>query len=279
MMVIYGIKNKESSKYYVGGTINFSQRKSSHLNKLNKNKHHSRKMQRAWDKYGKDSFEFIVLEKVKDVDKLTDTEQKWIDSLDSYHNGYNGQSLAGWYPIAEKNGMYGKESPNKGKKSKTRRKIVSYNTETGNLEWFEYLQQAFDLYGSAIYENLNNKGKSIKGKFWFYVEDLNLKNLKNKFIELKLPHSGRFAEGKRSKEICSAISEGRKGMKFSQEHKDNMSKVRMGKGTRKVVRSDGKVYNSVKDAENDIGLKSFTSLSHHLSGRTKSCKGWTFTSC
>lgn len=272
MFVIYGIKSKTSSKIYVGASGNFKRRWTEHKNALKNNKHHSIKLQRAWNKYGKEDFEFFVLEK-GDGNSVR-REQHWIDKLDAYENGYNSYRYAGSLPIGKKNGMYGKSSPNRGKPCKNRKSLIAYEIKTGKLEHFEYSQIAFKLYGSCIYENLKNKTKSAKNRFWFYSDDLNLKNLRKKFIKLKAP-DGNLGQ-KRSKEARRAISEARKGMKFSEEHIKNMIKVRIGKGTKKIVRSDGKIYNSIKEASEEIGLKNPTSLSHHLNGRGKSCKGWTF---
>lgn len=75
---------------YVGQTIHFEVRKKTHLNSLRKGKHHSIKLQRAWDKYGEENFEFICKEvEINRIEDLLLLEQKEIREHDSYFNGYN----------------------------------------------------------------------------------------------------------------------------------------------------------------------------------------------
>lgn len=51
--------------------------------------HHSIKLQRAWNKYGGDSFEFNILKEVKTKSMLHKNETKYINMHDSMLNGYN----------------------------------------------------------------------------------------------------------------------------------------------------------------------------------------------
>lgn len=73
---------------YVGQTIDIDRRKRNHLSALERGNHHNLYLQRAYDKYGRASFEFHILEQCqkRDVDRL---EQEWISIYDSYQNGFN----------------------------------------------------------------------------------------------------------------------------------------------------------------------------------------------
>ena len=82
-MVIYGILNKISGKYYIGSTVGFSKRKSRHLKLLRENKHHSYLLQKEWEE---GLFEFIILEKVLEKELLIEREQWWIDNTNSFYN-------------------------------------------------------------------------------------------------------------------------------------------------------------------------------------------------
>lgn len=87
---IYMILNTYNNKCYVGSTKNFYKRKFEHWNLLNKNKHHSNHLQKAYLKYGADKFVYIVLEECE-IEKLLEREIFWINlknSLDPRH-GYN----------------------------------------------------------------------------------------------------------------------------------------------------------------------------------------------
>ena len=67
---IYSIKNKENGKCYIGSTNNPRVRWSKHKGDLARSTHHSFVLQRAWNKYGKDNFEFKVLLECAEKDKI-----------------------------------------------------------------------------------------------------------------------------------------------------------------------------------------------------------------
>lgn len=86
MKAIYCITNKITGKRYVGSAIDFYGRKRTHLSKLRRNIHHSKYLQRAWNKYGGESFEFLVLEKIDKKEDLIIKEQWWIDNTPCEYN-------------------------------------------------------------------------------------------------------------------------------------------------------------------------------------------------
>jgi group I intron endonuclease len=93
--VIYMIKNISSNKVYIGSSIyGLTKRKRCHITNLKNNKHHSIKLQNAWNKYGEDKFIFEIIEICNKEDILA-KEQYWIDKYDSYINGYNATPVAG----------------------------------------------------------------------------------------------------------------------------------------------------------------------------------------
>lgn len=59
---VYSITCVPTGKVYIGSTKNFSSRWKAHRSLLASGKHHNRYLQRAWDKYGADTFTFSVLE-------------------------------------------------------------------------------------------------------------------------------------------------------------------------------------------------------------------------
>lgn len=85
---IYGIRHILSGKTYVGSAVKVKSRWKVHLNSLRKGKHHSKYLQNAWDKYGGNSFEFIILEIVSDKNLLLAKENIWINKLSSADNDY-----------------------------------------------------------------------------------------------------------------------------------------------------------------------------------------------
>jgi group I intron endonuclease len=89
---IYKILNKANGKYYVGSSIDLNKRWSSHKKSLIRNKHPNIHLQRAWNKYGMDNFEFGILEYVNENDLLKH-EQKYLEDEDE--NRYNICRTAG----------------------------------------------------------------------------------------------------------------------------------------------------------------------------------------
>lgn len=81
---IYEIVHLESGKRYVGSAVNFKSRFRVHKHQLRNNTHHSKYLQRAWNKYGEASFEFRIL-KLCDPAFLIIEEQKEIDAGCDYN--------------------------------------------------------------------------------------------------------------------------------------------------------------------------------------------------
>lgn len=82
---IYAIRNTTNNKQYVGSSANIRIRQKLHVNVLIRNKHHSIVLQRAWNKYGRDAFEFQILEEVN-VEDLLVREQFYIDNHKPEYN-------------------------------------------------------------------------------------------------------------------------------------------------------------------------------------------------
>lgn len=80
---IYAIINKETDKFYIGSTKDFDKRKYQHFSELEKGKHRNIYLQNSWNKYGKEVFEFKILERVG-VENLREREQWYIDKYYDY---------------------------------------------------------------------------------------------------------------------------------------------------------------------------------------------------
>lgn len=78
MIGIYKIENKANGKVYIGQSIDIDTRWYNHIRELNGNRHCNPHFQRAWNKYGKDNFEFMVIEECT-VQNIDERETYWID--------------------------------------------------------------------------------------------------------------------------------------------------------------------------------------------------------
>lgn len=87
---IYSITNQITGDKYIGQTkVSFEERWRRHLNDLSKNKHDNDYLQKAWNKYGEEAFEFKAIHICDELDILNDLEVYYIKKYDSYNNGYN----------------------------------------------------------------------------------------------------------------------------------------------------------------------------------------------
>jgi len=120
---VYIIRNLKNGKSYIGSSVNMHKRWQAHRQRARKGTHHSVLFQRAWDKYGEDSFLFDVVEEVEPVsERLEYNEQNaiWL-----FRPAYNISPIAGRVPpmseeskrkLSEKmsgvnNFFYGKKRP------------------------------------------------------------------------------------------------------------------------------------------------------------------------
>ena len=94
MKGIYCIYCKADDKRYIGQSVHISKRKVEHLNALLGNYHTNDHLQSAFNKYGSNSFEFSILEKLPEnttQETLNEREIYWIDKYNSSDRecGYN----------------------------------------------------------------------------------------------------------------------------------------------------------------------------------------------
>lgn len=86
---IYAIENKITKEKYIGLSIKVRSRWKKHRYELNNNKHHSAKLQNAWNKYGEENFKFYIIRFAFSEVDLSQLEKFYIEKYDTYMNGYN----------------------------------------------------------------------------------------------------------------------------------------------------------------------------------------------
>ena len=89
MIGIYKIVNIKDKKVYIGSSKRIEIREKEHFKKLKNNKHHSIKLQRAYNKYGIKNFILEIVEIVEDESKLFERENYYIELYNSFNEGYN----------------------------------------------------------------------------------------------------------------------------------------------------------------------------------------------
>ena len=103
---IYAIVNNFNGKRYVGSSQDCRERLGHHLSLLRYGKHQNQHLQNAFNQCLIENFLYILLEEVKDLSKLHEREQYWMDYYKSYEKdkGYNkarfaeasARGLVGW---------------------------------------------------------------------------------------------------------------------------------------------------------------------------------------
>jgi len=78
MIGIYGIRNKNSNKIYVGQSKRMKKRWKDHIRDLKSEKHCNSHLLNSFKKYGEDCFEFLVLEECEESE-LNAKEEEWIN--------------------------------------------------------------------------------------------------------------------------------------------------------------------------------------------------------
>lgn len=89
---IYIIQNKIDKKKYIGSSINIENREYKHFWMLNNNKHDNKHLQNSYNKFGKDCFEFMVIEECDEA-LLIERENHYIKHYNSNIQDY-GYNLA-----------------------------------------------------------------------------------------------------------------------------------------------------------------------------------------
>lgn len=149
MTGVYEILNIVDGKYYIGSSVDIENRFKAHIKELDNNTHNNQHLQNAWNKYGKECFEFNVLEIVPS-DNLREREDYYIQmmSATNHDNGYNmlstsniglgvsaSDEVKAKISVAcsgEKNGHYGKKHS-----IKTRERISAVKRQKSRQKWID----------------------------------------------------------------------------------------------------------------------------------------------
>lgn len=132
--VIYKIINLINNKFYVGSTNNHYERFRVHRNRLRGNKHHSKHLQAAWNKYGEESFVFHVIEEIVDASLLRAAEDVWLSEWVGKEQCYNTSRYSD-SPMRglpkEQTPMYGKNHSDETKQLIRDARLIQDDPRTG----------------------------------------------------------------------------------------------------------------------------------------------------
>ncbi|MBC8548943.1 MAG: GIY-YIG nuclease family protein [Candidatus Brocadiales bacterium] len=86
---VYQIRNLCNDKVYVGSSKDLTKRKREHFRMLRNGTHSNSHLQNSYNKYGRENFEFSIMEKTAN---LLEVEQSYLDTI---NNKYNICTIAG----------------------------------------------------------------------------------------------------------------------------------------------------------------------------------------
>lgn len=194
---IYEIRNTKNNHVYIGSAIDINKRWGGHKSDLRKGKHHSGHLQRAWNKYGEDRFEFKVL-LFCDKESNVLFEQMCMDSMSPV---YNIAPTAGSW-------LGGKHT----EEAKRKMSIAG----TGRKHTAESKRKMSIVFAGRKHTEETRAKMSIAR--------MGKKHTKETKRKISIVHKGR----KLSEEHKRKISIAHKGKKLSEEARSNMSIARTG---------------------------------------------------
>lgn len=168
---IYGIRNIITDKYYVGQTSEtFQKRFNRHSNNLEKNRHHNEHLQRSYNKYGPDAFEFFVIKVCEDINSLDTLEESYIAEYRSKYDCYN--ILSGGPVMAkENNPMYGRHLSEEHKKKLSISHVGLFAGEKNNFYGADHSGKNNGFYGK--HHSLEARKKMSEAKSKLYAKENN----------------------------------------------------------------------------------------------------------
>jgi group I intron endonuclease len=108
---IYKIINVVNNKFYVGSAVDFTARKRRHWWALRSQRHANKYLQAAWNKYGEESFKFLIVEELPEGADVLAAENVWLKEHVGKDHCYNLGTDAIAFQLGmsgEKNAMWGK---------------------------------------------------------------------------------------------------------------------------------------------------------------------------
>jgi group I intron endonuclease len=260
MQYIYKIVNLIDGKFYVGRTNDLKERWNRHIEMLRNNRHHCIYLQRAWNKYGDENFEFAIEEVFDTGDDEIDlklSQQAEQELINTYKPGY-GIYNTSWSSVTgvlkgEEHFHYRKTPKEWMSEEGYARAMEKWKSQKGeknpfygrkhSKETLQILRQKCALWGekNGMYgKKHTDEYKKIKSEM-----------MKGRYDGEKNPFYGR----KHTEETKRRISEKKKGqMKGVPKSEEQKRKMSENSSRRIPIEIDGVKYRSFTHAQNVLGI-------------------------
>ena len=197
---IYQIKCKGNNQIYIGSTRNIQERWRQHIAHLRSNKHHSIYLQRSFNKYGEDSFEFTVLLRMFDYNEELLRLNEWY-YIEQYKPKFNISSPV----LYENTEEWRKKISESTKKLYTEkgyinprkgvgRKLNVLNSEGKQIAYHKDILEVCEIIGYKIesYRNINTYLRKRNGiiylstkNVYIYLATIPIETVIQQFSELQ----------------------------------------------------------------------------------------------
>ena len=232
---IYKITNIKNNKVYIGSSINMHERKLDHLSALKRGTHGNICLQRAYNKYGIDSFCFEVIEIIhveKSNSELLSREQFWLDTYMAYDDKYGYNILK----IVEKPPMFGRKHTEQTKeiirKHRANQTIIMTEETKKKIADSNRGRKMSNEFKQKCRENNIGKKHSDETKKKISLSNTGKKMSPESIEKLRLSNIGRPSKLKGtniSEETKAKISKANKGHIVSEETRKKLSISHKGK--------------------------------------------------
>jgi len=194
---VYKIICLPTGKIYIGSSVNIFDRWTIHKSGLRNNKHYNPHLQKAWNKYKENNFNFEIIEKV-DNNFLTEKENFWIEKFNSRNNKYG-------FNIAKPGDIRHRTNPGMTGRSHSEKSKLKMSLARIGRVGYKHTQE------DKIRLSLALKGKkrskiAIKNmtKAQKLVDRRGSKNPKAKLVDKNIPEIRKMKkEGRSTKEIAN----------------------------------------------------------------------------
>lgn len=177
MTGIYAIHNIYNDKYYIGQSKNIEHRWMQHRSRLKCQNHENKHLQNAYNKYGNNSFEYIIIE-LCNKEELDYKEKYYIKYYDSYYNGYN-QDFGGGGCVGYK---HSEEEILKMRMVQNPEPVLQIDSNLNIVnEWISCSQAGktlgFSVRGIKACAKRINHQKTIGGYYWIFKNEYDSNNV------------------------------------------------------------------------------------------------------
>ena len=244
-----------NGKLYIGSTSqSFEKRWGKHLYDLRKGAHHSRYLQRSFNKYGEDELKFSVLEITEDQNECIPLEQKYLDEISPQYNHCKtagstlGVRLSDEHKEKLSKALKGKKLPPRSDEYKGKQSVAHKGKK-------------------ASEETRKKMSASRKGK----VTNLGYKHTEIAKMHMSLSKVGRIPSG----ETRQKIREAKLGTKLSNETRSKISASLLGKPLSEETKAKLRgrpAWNKGKKASEESRIR----MSNAQKGHTPWNKGATY---